>query len=75
MKKLALALVTLSTLAATPVFACPMEDHAKETADQTKKDDSAKTADKNQKPPTTGEKAADKTKDSKPAPAKPVAKG
>jgi Ni/Co efflux regulator RcnB len=74
MKKLALALVTLSTLVATPVFACPMEDHAKETADQTKKDDAAKTADKNQNQKPT-EKAADKAKDSKPAPAKPVAKG
>ena len=75
MKKLALALVTLSTLVATPVFACPMEDHAKETADQTKKaDDSAKTADKTKDQKPT-EKAADKSKDQKPAAAKPVAKG
>ncbi len=72
MKKLALALVTLSTLVATPVFACPMQDHDKqETADQNKKDDSAKTADKQK----STDKAADKAKDAKPAPAKPVAKG
>ena len=75
MKKLALALVTLSTLVATPVFACPMQDHDKtETADQTKKDDTAKTADK-AKDTKPAEKAADKSKDAKPAPAKPVAKG
>ncbi len=74
MKKLALALVTLSTLVATPVFACPMQDHDKqETADQNKKadDGSAKTADKQK----STDKAADKAKDAKPAPAKPVAKG
>lgn len=75
MKKLALALVTLSTLVATPVFACPMEDHGKqETADQNKKDDTAKTADKAKDKST--DKSTDKSKDAaKPAPAKPVAKG
>ena len=74
MKKLALALVTLSTLAATPVFACPMQDHDKqETADQNKKsDDTAKSADKSK----STDKSTDKSKDAaKPAPAKPVAKG
>jgi hypothetical protein len=75
MKKLATALAALACITiATPGFACPNSDRDKqETADQTKKDETAKTADKVKDTKPT-EKAAEKTKDTKPA-TKPIAKG